>query len=388
MQKHKKLLYLASLAVAVSAASIVAADPPPIVYKPVGKPVTMVISTAKMTRFNPETMGFRFTNRFKTVTGLFDITTAGLCGGMAYAALDYFKSGISTPTQDYVPSQGTALERFLYDRQVTALTAHMDKWVELHGNPLGARNSEFFNWGLQGTGGGRLEELKAKIDAGTPVPLGLKSLSGDPSADHVVLAYGYDMGRYKGDLGAYKEDFKIFLYEPNYGARKITMIAKPDQQMYCYVENPDDCWRTYFVQQNYAPKTPPRIAANPVELRMVFATGGDDLRGGNDNVSVKVTLTDGRVINAPNVNLSQRWIDGSSNTIGISLPDNVRAGMVRNINISTAFRGGFDGDNWNMERVNATLYNGSAAVERCNRGATPLVRFTGDVHSYDMPMSC
>src|SRR5690242_17850757 len=198
---------------------------PPLVLKPgVLKPIAPVIlSTAKMTTFNPETDAYRFINTFKTVTGVFDITTGGLCAGMVYSVLDYWKAHQPVPKQTYAPVNGTTLQSYLYARNMTALGDHMDKWTELHLNPLGARDSEFFKWGLQGTGGGRLQELRAHIDRGEPVPLGLKSLTGDPGADHVVLAYGYDMGRYRGDLGAYQEDLKIFVYEPNYGARKVTM---------------------------------------------------------------------------------------------------------------------------------------------------------------------
>lgn len=344
-----------------------------------------IISTAKMTRFDPAVHGFRFTNQFKHVLGVFDITTSGYCGGMAYSALDYFKSGIATPKQSYVPVAGTALENYILSRQMKSLEAHMDKWIELHGNPFGARNSEFFNWGLQGTGGGRLQELRAKIDAGNPVPLGLKSMSADPSADHVVLAYGYDMGRYKGDLGTNKEDLKIFIYEPNYGAQKITLVPNITKQAWCYVEDPEQCWRSYFVQQNYAQMSPPRVPDRPVEMKLTFHTGGDDLRGGGDNVSVRINLTDGRVINATNVNRSQRWMNNTRNTVGISLPDTVRAGQVRDITIITGFRGGFDGDNWNMDRVDASLDVGGVSAERCNN---PGTRFTGDVHNLVVRPSC
>lgn len=382
ISRRWKSIMLLSLVGVAAPSSVALSDP--VVYTPV--PITpMVISTARMTRFDPAVNGFRFINQFLNVTGAFDITTKGLCGGMVYAALDYFKSGIPVPKQSYMPVSGTTLESYIYNRQYKALESHMDKWVELHANPFGARNAEFFNWGLQGTGGGRLQELKAKIDAGNPVPLGLKSLSANPGEDHVVLAYGYDMGRYRGDMGANKEDLKIFLYEPNFGARKITLVPKPDQQAWCYAEFPTQCWRTYFVQQNYGAMTPPRVPDRPVEMKMTFRTGGDDLRGGNDNVSVRITLTDGRVINAPNVNKSKRWIDGSVNTVGISLPDTVRAGQVRDITIITAFRGGFDGDNWNMDRVETSLDVGGASAERCSSAGT---RFTGDTHNLTVRSSC
>jgi hypothetical protein len=207
-----------------------------------------------------------------------------------------------------------------------------------------------------------------------------------------VLAYGYDMGRYRGDMGANQEDLKIFIYEPNYGARRVTMVPKPDRSEWCYLEANADgeipCWRTYFVQQNYRAQTAPSVVDNPVELRLRFKTGGDDLRGGGDNVGVKVHLSDGRTISAPNLNRGRRWMGGSDNIVAVSLPDSVRAGQIRSTTITTAFRGGFDGDNWNLEGVVAQLYIGDRYIEGCARGGAPLVRFTGSTHDYELPGIC
>lgn len=378
-----------AIVAATCAATVTAGDTP--IFKVPIKPVP-AFSTARMTTFNPETHGFRFVNTFLNITGVFDITTGGLCGGMAYAALDYFKYGIATPRQDYTPVSGTALESYIYGRQMTSLQLHMDKWTELHANPFGARNSEFFNWGLQGTGGGRLQELRAKIDAGQPVPLGLKSLSANPGEDHVVLAYGYDMGRYKGDLGAYKEDLKIYIYEPNFGARRVTLVAKPDRAQWCYLERnnrgQEVCWRTYFVQQNYSQSRPPRVSDNPVELKLDVKTGSDDLRGGNDNVSVEVVLADGQRIKKDNINRGKRWIDRSWNSVGISLPDTVRAGQVRSVSLKTSFGGGIGGDNWNLDELNAELRVGGAVVQSCKRTGSPLVRFDGNNRPLDVNFPC
>lgn len=365
----------------------------PALVRPIPQSTAKLLSTARFTRFDPAVHGFRFLNYFSNVTGVFDITTGGLCGGMVYTMLDYFKTGRALPQQDYTPVSGTALERHIYARQMNSLGDHMDKWVELHGNPFGARNSEFFNWGLQGFGGGRLQELRAKIDAGEPVPLGLKSLSADPSGDHVVLAYGYDMGRYRGDLGANKEDLKIFIYDPNAGNQRVTMIPKPATQEYCFVETrkrdgSEYCWRTYFVQQNYRVQTPPNIAPRPNEMIFAIETGGDDLRGGGDNLSIRIRLRSGASVEADNVNLSQRWMGSSWHDIGVTLPASVRAGDVTGVDFKTAFRGGFDGDNWNFERVRMRLMIAGAQVASCERGGTPLIRMTGDTHVYSTVFPC
>jgi hypothetical protein len=50
---------------------------------------------SKLTNFHPDKNGFNFGNGFKNdFIPAFDIHTSGLCGGMSYAALDYFFSDV------------------------------------------------------------------------------------------------------------------------------------------------------------------------------------------------------------------------------------------------------------------------------------------------------
>ena len=356
-------------------------------------PIALNIRSPNMTDFDPATDGFDFVNTFKNVTGVFDITTGGLCGGMVYTALDYWKANKQIPQQFYTPVSGTDLQKYIYDRQMTALESHMDKWVELHGNPFGSRNSEFFNWGLQDFGGGRLQELKARIAANEPVPLGLKSLSGDPSADHVVLAYGYDMGRYEGRLGPYKDDLRIYVYDPNAGNQRVTLSPEAANQQYCFTDSfyhdgGKICWRTYFVQQNYRAQLPPNIPLRPNEIVAEIETGGDDLRGGRDNLGIEIALRGGGIIRADNVNLSQRWMGGTTNSVGVTIPPTIRPDMISHVTLRTNFRGGFDGDNWNVDRVKLRVIKNGAEVAACEQAGGPLVRFTGDKHTHSMPAAC
>ncbi len=358
---------------------------------PIGRP--MVINLNKrMTDFDPAVRGFRFINTFKTVTGVFDITASGLCGGMVYTVLDYYKAGMPVPRQDYTPVNGTRLQSYIYGRHTTSLANVMPKWLELHNNPFGARNSEFFNWGLQGTGGGRLEELKTEINAGRPVPLGLKSLSANPGEDHVVLAVGYDTGRYKGDLGEFKNDLKIFIYDPNSGAVTKTLYPVEAEQKYCidYSDGPK-CWRAYFVMVGaWSAQTPPNIGAAGKEMVLSMRTGGDDLRGGSDNLSVTLNLRNGSSIESNNVNLGQRWIDNTWQEVGIDLPDSVQPGDISSVRLSTSFRGGFDGDNWNLDQLLIRLMDSGGERARCDRNPPnkPLIRFTGDQKLFTTPFPC
>lgn len=397
---RKSVVRASAVAVAVLSASIASgafaqATKAPVILKvptTVMKLPMAINLNKRMTNFDPATKGFRFTNTFKTVTGVFDITTSGLCGGMVYSVLDYYKAGMAVPQQIYTPVTGTRLQGHIAGRHMTSLAKVMPKWIELHNNPFGARNSEFFNWGLQGFGGGRLQELKTEIDAGRPVPLGLKSLSANPGEDHVVLAVGYDTGRYKGDLGEFKDDLKIFIYDPNMGAVTKTLYPVAGEQKYCvdYRDGPQ-CWGTYFVMTGaYSPATPPVIGSAAKELILAFQTGGDDLRGGSDNVSVTINLRDGGAIRSENVNLGQRWIDNTWQEIGIDLPDALQPGDISSVRLSTSFGGGMGGDNWNLDRLIVDFRDNAGVTARCDRNpaAKPLNRFTGEQKFFTTPFPC
>ncbi len=210
-----------------------------------------------MTRFDPRVHGFRFRNDF--VTNFAGIDFYGLCGGMAYSALDYFNRNRPVPTQVSPPANGTPLRQYIYDRQQNSTLDNLDKWAELSFNPFGSRTGEFFNWGLQGFNGGRLQELRAEIDNGRPVPLGLyKGGNGGFTTHHQVLAIGYDLGRYTGDLGQNKEDLKIYVYDSNFPSRTMTLVPNLGNATYYYTEEPRCSWLTYFVDKKYRLATPPR----------------------------------------------------------------------------------------------------------------------------------
>jgi hypothetical protein len=345
-----------------------------------------------MTRFNPTIHGFKFENSFSVQTriaGFNGPTFGGLCGGMVYAALDYYHANRTIPQQDYMPAEGMPLQSYLSNRQLNSAIPNGDKWIEYGFNPGGARNREFFNWGLQ-LGSGRLGELKSKIDRGEPVPLGLWECGNDCGCpggkcpgSHQVLAIGYEMGRYKGDLGANIEDLSIFVYDPNYPNRTMTLRPHVDGAMYLYREEGQGrvgaCrWRAYFTDMKYARATPPVIPNNPNELVVTFRTGGDDLRGGNDNVHLVLLMRSGATIRFDNVNDSKRWADGSTQPISRPLAATFRADDFIGVRLETTFGGGIGGDNWNLDGIKVQVRSNGVNRDMYNKSGTPLFRFTGD----------
>ncbi|KAM3114419.1 hypothetical protein [Phormidesmis sp. 146-33] len=337
-----------------------------------------------MTRFKPNEHGFKFTNRFKNIfISELNWTTSGLCGGMAYSALDYFNARSQIPQQDFMPAEGTTLQSYLYNRQVNSIERNIDKWAEYGFNPGGARNREFFNWGLQ-FGGGRLGELRQRLDRGQPVPLGLQSCGSDCGCpkgcpgSHQVLAIGYDLGDYTGNLNANAEDVSIFVYDPNFPNRILTLKPNVAGAMYTYAEEPNKRWRAYFVDTKYSRATPPTVTDRPNELVVQFDTGSDDLRGGNDNVHLSLILRTGTSIRFDNINDRKRWIDNSSQSVSRTLPATLQPEDILGVRLETTFSGGIGGDNWNLDSLQVRVRLGGKDRTLLTQKGTPLFRFTGD----------
>lgn len=87
------------------------------------------------------------------------------------------------------------------------------------------------------------------------------------------------------------------------------------------------------------------------ELEFTFRTGNDDLRGGEDDLAISIGFADGTTQTAPNVNHGERWADGSTHTVQVLLSRLVSVEQIKSITLSTAFKGGTTGDNWNMDSV-------------------------------------
>ncbi len=390
----------------------------------------------RMTDFDPDRHGFAFVNDFRNdFIREFDVRTKGLCGGMVYTALDYYNADMPISRQDYRPAVNTRLHDYIYDRQVHSLADNADKWAELGFNPFGARNGEFFNWGLQGFNGGRLQEMRARIDRGEPVPLGLWHYGNKPGGDHQVLAIGYDTGRYRGDLGEHRGDLKIYVYDPNFPNEVKTLVPRLRWGGYTYTDE-DVAWLTYFVDGKYRPRRPPMredvrggveatrpgeaggstvrvrradkprivargtrptVIATPArttaaprartglttrELLVTIWTGADDLRGGNDNVHATLRFRGLPPLRQENLNGGRHWIGNYDQTVRIRLPRAVPLEDIVELSLTTDFGGGLFGDNWNVDRLRVVALTPEGQRALYDRDGAPLVRFTGERGSF------
>lgn len=152
------------------------------------------------TRFSPKKHGFDFENNFKNkvrVFLLFKMETDGLCGGMSYAALDYYHAAIRRA--DYEPE----LYTYLMKRQLDSFT-FKDSW-------------KFFQWTRKSnlsivskTLQNEIPKIKRNIDNGTPVVLGLvgatkiRDIGND---NHQVVCYGYGSD--------HQGQTQLCIYDPN-----------------------------------------------------------------------------------------------------------------------------------------------------------------------------
>ena len=150
--------------------------------------------------FRPTTHGFKFRNAFKgsplpiSLGALDDALGVpshyGLCGGMSAAAADFFLAGRTPPTQRSVPSSGSSLYDYIFDRQVDSLGAGMTEATRF------ARWMRLPDHGVAGTRAQSLAAIaqtRATIDRGAPVMLGLVLTSrkdkGKLWENHQVMAY-------------------------------------------------------------------------------------------------------------------------------------------------------------------------------------------------------
>ena len=190
------------------------------------------------TVFNPPIHGFHFSNNDITWSVLI-FKDKFLCGGMAYAALDYFLSQMTIPVDQTAPPEGTALHNHIFDRQVTAHVnsgpRFVGSWVPVFGpfiNKL-AINPEQEH-----------QKLKSILSRGTPVPF---CLVGNGFGHH-VLAIGCN------DTGP----MAISVYDPNLPDKTAFVTQRASNDFRNTAASKP--YHSFFVDDGYQRKAPPVLA--------------------------------------------------------------------------------------------------------------------------------
>jgi len=145
----------------------------------------------------------------------------GLCGGMCFAALDFFHANHPPPRGENAndqPAPGTRLRSYIWRRQLRSLFSDGARFMVW----LISLNYAPQAWPFLGGGGWLLarsrkewQKLKVSVDGGRPVPIGLVRAAKRVYDNHQVLAIGYEeTGEAHGT---------IYVYDPNCPDRESTI---------------------------------------------------------------------------------------------------------------------------------------------------------------------
>ncbi len=209
------------------------------------------------TAFTSVDHGFKFSNAFanKVINvpsvGI-DYTTLGRCGGMAFAALDYWYNRLPIPPDSSLPADGTSLSTYISKRLDVSLILNGPRNAAI---AIAPDMPDLVNRGVAKAM--REEEfpsLKQLIDQGKPWPIGLTrarnvaELTGGPNIGHQVVAYGYEVG---------SPDSKVLIYDNNHPDIEATLTFSTayDPSKLEVRHSNGETWRCFFVE-SYASTLP------------------------------------------------------------------------------------------------------------------------------------
>ncbi len=185
------------------------------------------MASARVAGFRPSTCGFRFANCFLPqplfrvpLAGLGQLrlgdASRGLCGGMVFAARDYFERGSPPPLDRQPPDHGSPLFGYLVRRLLHSFDLPWGplryyRWMAARDGTL-MRHTVAQQW----------PRVRRELDAGRLAALGLiRPQSRNPlrlGENHQVLAWGYGLDEASGSL-------LIAVYDPNHAGRDDVTLA-------------------------------------------------------------------------------------------------------------------------------------------------------------------
>jgi len=207
------------------------------------------------TDFSAQDDGFRFVNSFEfsfefklPFAGSIDLghIVYGLCGGMCFAALDYFHAGNPVLAHTSVEDVEPELRNYLWERQLDSLSLpvipRVIEWMLRDDRHVGRL-----------TAGREFPKLRRRLDKGSPAVLALIRGHGvdDPTQNHQVVTIGYDFDETTRELTTY-------LYDPNHPGQEpsLTMnFARPSRGIDA-AQSSEEPLRGFFVIA-YKQQTPP-----------------------------------------------------------------------------------------------------------------------------------
>ncbi len=209
------------------------------------------------TSFNANSNGFDFVNNFTLpfpttiqlpLINQIDLKSIvyGLCGGMCFAALDYYNAHLPVPSY----TDGNALPQsyltYLWHRQLDSfglvVIPRVIEWMLHPDSELALKMARY-----------EIPKMRRLLDQGTPVVLALVRARGisDPTVNHQVVAIGYDYNDATRQM-------TIYLSDPNYIRSETSLslnLSSPSQGLQLS-ESTGESTRGLFVI-NYIKQTPP-----------------------------------------------------------------------------------------------------------------------------------
>jgi hypothetical protein len=220
------------------------------------------------TGFDPAIHGFAFANDFVTNVsfGGVHFSTHGLCGGMIYAANDYYMTGTPIPRwmkdlpSDRSPHpESRQLWHYIFDRQVDSFAYVAPRIIDEKLDFLSS-SSEVYWEGLTT----ELGLLNTAMSRGAPVPLGLIAPGLTFTDNHQVLAI------HLTSFQPRDAHTSIRIYDPNSPGVTSYLIAQAGSDHFTEVlgDGGTKDWRTFFVDSAYRVHRPPplplpRVPAHP-----------------------------------------------------------------------------------------------------------------------------
>jgi hypothetical protein len=230
------------------------------------------------TDFSAKRHGFHFLNAF-SITPVPSIllptgdttpalTLAGLCGGMAFPALDYFRAPLPVPTHeptDYgaggVPPTSSRLFSYIFQRHLNSIGLNVvTLGTPLPGMPIpvSVLPGDLFNArafaqkaldsdaAARAALPGEVSKITASINAGAPVVLSLVAQS-SLADSHQVIATGFD--------DSTPGSTRIIVYDSRFPDREIFIDVSPSASVPIALGELAEPWHGLFVE-HYAQVTP------------------------------------------------------------------------------------------------------------------------------------
>ena len=197
-----------------------------------------------LTSFSPVSQGFQFPNYFTVklpvkfqlpLAGTVDLNNVvfGLCGGMCFAALDYFYTRHILPRYVSPQELDSRLLVFLCERQIDSLQVpvllKVIDWMASGNDSIAARMIK-----------SEIPKLRRTLDRGEPAVLCLIRTHGleNPTQNHQVVATGYDL-----DAGM----MTISLYDPNHPGQTPTIRVCLNRRDFSIQQSSGEALRGFFL---------------------------------------------------------------------------------------------------------------------------------------------